>query len=433
MNSEFIIHPSEMDFTFLIIILLAIAFLLRVDFIFYIVYVCVGLYAWSRWVPARTLRQLKAQREYADHAFWGETVPVTIRLQNQSRLPIPWINFSESLATELTMGRKVNRAVSLRGKESARFSYEVLARRRGFYRLGPLRLTSGDLFGLFEPQQGYVSADTLTVYPRIIPLTQLGLPSRLPFGTLASRQRLFEDPTRPAGVRDYRSGDSLRQINWKASAHTRHLLVKMYQPAISLEMTVLLNLHSDDYDPKSRSSRVEWAIEVAASLATHLVEQRQGVGLITNGIDPLQEGCVFDEDSGRLIQSKTPALAAKQPAPPPAIPPRPGRAHLMKILERLARLESAATVPFDQWATTACLHLSWGVTILAITPRGDEATCQTLHRLVRAGFNPVLIAIEPSYNFGETRERARRLGFAAYNVSQLGGLDQWRRPQRMTV
>ncbi len=417
-----------MDFTFLLLILIAVAFLLRIDFIFYIIYICVGLYAWSRWYPPRALRLLKVRREYTSHAFWGETVPVTIWLQNQSRLPIPWATFNESLATELSMGQKVNQAISLRGKESAEISYEVKARRRGYYRLGPLRLTSGDLFGLFDAQHGRFPSDHLTIYPRIIPLTQLGLPSRLPFGTLSSRQRLFEDPARPTGVRDYRSGDSLRHINWKASAHTRNLAVKTYQPAISLETAVLLNLHSNDYQYKNRINRVEWAIEVAASLAAHLVEQRQAVGLIANGLDPLQGGEMFDEESGRLIHSH-----ANQDRLPPAIPPRPGRAHLMKILERLARIEAAETLPFNQWATNACLHLSWGVTILAITTRGDAAACQTLHRLVRAGFNPVLIAIEPSYNFGEVRERARRLGFVAYNVSLISGLDQWRRSQRAAL
>ncbi len=407
-----------MDFTFLIVILLAIAFLLRVDFIFYIVYISVGLYAWSRWFPPRALRRLNVQREYANHAFWGETVPVTIRLQNESRLPIPWITFSESMATELTMGNKVNQVVALRGKESTGIRYEIQARRRGYYRLGPLRATSGDLFGLFEPQRRRFPADSLTVYPRITPLSQLGLPSRLPFGTLASRQRLFEDPSRPAGVRDYRSGDSLRQINWKVSAHTRQLMVKTYQPAISLATAVLLNLHSGDYDANSRASQTEWAIEAAASLAAHLADRQQAVGLITNGSDPLQEGAEFDEESGRLKKiSPTEHIQL-----PPAIPPRPGRLHLMKILERLARLETAVTIPFTQWAATACLHLSWGTTILAITPRGDEAVCHTLHRLVRAGLNPILIAVEPSYNFGQVRERARHLGFAAYNISRASEL-----------
>ncbi|MCA9874127.1 MAG: DUF58 domain-containing protein, partial [Anaerolineales bacterium] len=252
----------------------------------------------------------------------------------------------------------------------------------------------------------------------------------LPFGTIASRQRLFEDPARPMGVRQFRSGDSLRQINWKASAHTRDLLVKTFEPAISLETAVLLNLHVGDYVLRDRAYTVEWAIEVAASLAARLVDLRQPVGLITNGVDPLHldvdSPVEFDEESGRLLFAQ--AGGTRPYALPPAIPPHPGPPHLMKILERLARLEAAETIPFAQWAATACLNLSWGVTILAITPTGSEAVCQTLHRLVRAGFNPILLVVEPDSEFGRVRERARRLGFAAYHVTEKRDLDRWQRP-----
>ncbi|MEW5988948.1 MAG: hypothetical protein AB1791_20175, partial [Chloroflexota bacterium] len=57
------------------------------------------------------------------------------------------------------------------------------------------------------------------------------------------------------------------------------------------------------------------------------------------------------------------------------------------------------------------------VTILVITPSAGEATCHTLHHLVRAGLNPVLLVIERSNHFGQLRERARRLGFRAYEVA----------------
>src|SRR5690606_29119085 len=140
---------------------------------------------------------------------------------------------------------------------------------------GPLRLTSGDLFGLATPRTGTLPPSYLTVYPRIIPLVQLGLTSRLPFGTVGSKQRLFEDPARPLGTREFRSGDSLRQMNWKASAHTQKMLVRTFEPAISLETHVLLNLHSADYERRDRHYLVEWAIVIASSLAAHLTNQRQ--------------------------------------------------------------------------------------------------------------------------------------------------------------
>ena len=65
------------------------------------------------------------------------------------------------------------------------------------------------------------------------------------------------------------------------------------------------------------------------------------------------------------------------------------------------------------------------VTIVALTGQGDEPRCNALHRLARAGFNPILVAVEPDANFGRVRERARRLGFRAYNLSSRAELERW--------
>ncbi len=411
----------------LIIALLAIAFLLRINFIFYIIYVVVGLYLLSRILTPRILRQLRVSRIYNDHAFLGETVPVKIIWENLSRLPLPWLEFSESIPPTLRLQHSLRQAFSLQGHQQTSYEYVVQAGRRGYYRLGPLQLTTGDLFGFTPRKTGSLAPNYLTVYPQIIPLARLGLPSRLPFGTLASQQRLFEDPARPGGVRAYRSGDSPRRINWKVSAHTGDLLVKTFEPAISLETAVLINLHTEDYQRRDRSYYTELAITVAASLAAHLVDQRQPVGLITNGIDPFQSGeadetLQFDDESGRLQLDETKHTALSLPIPLPA---RNGRTHLMKILEQLARIESGKTVPLEQWLTSATLNLSWGVTIFVVTARGEEKICHAMHRLVKAGYNPFLFVVEPDYNFSQVRERARRLGFRAFNMTTVNDLELW--------
>lgn len=418
-------------YIWLLLLLLAIAFLLRVDFIFYILYVAAGIFLWSRFYVPRAVKGLYVKREFARRSFLGETVEVRLLLHNKGRLTIPWLQFSESVSPELRLGRTTQKVTSIKGRSSATFVYQVKAQRRGYYRLGPLRMISGDLFGLATQQRGYLAPDYLTVYPRIIQLSRLGLPSRLPFGTIASHQRLFEDPARPMGVRQFRSGDSLRQINWKASAHTNDLQVRTFQPAISLEAIILLNLHEPDYQRHDRHHTTEWAIITAASLASHLINQRQAVGLMTNGVDPLrqqEEYREYDEISGRLEFMNQPEDSEWTPYIAPAIDPRAGRAHLMKLLEIMARLERRPTLSFTAWTPLACVGLNWGVTLLAITPRGDVATCNTLHRLARAGYNPILLAVEPDQNFGKVRERARRLGFAAYKVSSPRDLDQWRQP-----
>lgn len=420
----------------LIVILLAVAFLFRIEFIYYIVYVCVGIFFISRWLVPYAMRRLHIRRRFNDHAFSGETVQIDLIWENLSRLPLPWVEFNESIPPELRRGEAATWAIGLGGRQKRQLSYQVQAGQRGYYQIGPARISSGDLFGLVRPSTGQLEPDYLTVYPRIISLVELGLPSRLPFGTVASQQRLFEDPARPAGVRDYRSGDSQRQINWKASAHANHLLVRRYQPAISLETAILLDLHKEDYEYRDWRYHTEWAIIVAASLAAHLANQRQPVGLITNGVDPLlevkEQQLVFDEASGRLVREENSSLTAGALLPPPVLP-RSGRAQLMKVLEILARIESDHTLPLDQWAATACAPLSWGVTIMVVTAQGDERTCQALHRLVRSGFNPILVAVEPDLQFGQARERARQLGFRAYHVLRSANLDLWRRPQRQFV
>ncbi len=309
--------------------------------------------------------------------------------------------------------------LSVAAKDTAVLTYRIRSLRRGYYQLGPLTLQTGDLFGFVPEQQITVPSSYLTVYPRLSSLNQLGLPSRLPFGTIASHQRLFDDPARPMGVREYQSGDSPRQINWKVSAHTRQLMVKTYQPAILLETAVVLNLNREDYETTLQSSAIEWGIEIAASLAAHLVEQRQAVGLVTTGRDLLLESMqdgqpeLFDELSGRLVAHREGESGAQLGA----IPPHHGRVHLMKLLEHLARLEpTRGAQPFATWLPTAVSSLTWGTTLLIITPSADPATYHSLHQLVRRGLNPVLLATQTQSDWPQRQAQARQLGFTAYQT-----------------
>ncbi|UCG24218.1 MAG: DUF58 domain-containing protein [Chloroflexota bacterium] len=444
----------------LILLLIAVAFIARVDFIFYIAYVLIGVFASSRWLVPRMVRSLQAGRRSQSHAFLGEPVKVTVTLDNTGRLPLLWLQLVESVPPALRSGPAINHVVHLAPKKQRRLRYHVRAMKRGYYRLGPLQITAGDLFG-FQESQVTLEPTYLTVYPRIIPITKLNLPSRLPFGTLRSKQRIFEDPARPHGIRDYRLGDSIRLVNWKVTAHSNTLLVKTHEPAISLESVILLDLNVDDYTKRYRHDGPEQAIVVAASLASHLIAKRQSVGLISNGADPLLqrqftpegqdntpdwednapngEDSVpdwdpdFDSASGRLTLSDAQLDDAKNdqvlsPAAnlvPDPILPKSGRGHLMQILERLARLEGARTLPFANYAYRLSLNLGWGVTLLAIVPDVKPGFFDAMHRLVKAGFNLVLLIVEPYADFPSVRERARLLGIPAYHVADRNALKRW--------
>jgi len=385
----------------LLLVFLIVAVLLRQDFVFYLIYVLTGTYLLSQWWTGRSQHRLRVHRRFTDHVFLGETANVEIEIENTSWWPVPWLRCNEAPPTDLIAGGGINAVVSLRPKEQLHLHYELPGWRRGYYQIGPTRLATGDLFGFAETHAIGEQVDHLTVYPGVIPLAQVALTSRSPQGTIKSTQHLFADPTRSVGVRNYQPGDPLHSVDWKNSAHTGRLQVRKYEPAVSLASVIFVNLHTPTYSKAIRHSASEWAIVLAASLANYLVERRQAVGLASNGIDSLTETACWH------------------------IPPRPGRTHLMKLLEWLARVQLGETTPLADWLPTAVQDLPWGTTVVAITPAGDEATCRALHHLLRAGLNPALVVVEPHAQFETVQERARRLGIPAHLIPDEHALARW--------
>jgi uncharacterized protein (DUF58 family) len=394
----------------LLLLLLGVAILLRLDFVFYLVYVLVGIFSLARWWTVRSLPRLRVQRHFTDRAFLGETVAVDIEVENMSWWPVPWLRLDEMSPEMLLVDKPVRQVVALRPREHTHLRYELMGRHRGYYEIGPAMLSAGDLFGFSEVHGQTERQDHLVVYPRVIPLTRVELTSRSPLGTIKSRQHIFADPARVVGVRDYQPGDPLRSIDWKSSARAGTLQVKKLEPAVSLATVIFLDLNAAAYGKQTRYQYSEWGIVLAASLANYLISQRQAVGLACNGVDMLTKAQQW------------------------SIPPRPGRTHLMKLLEWLARVQVEETMSLAEWLPTAALDLAWGTVVIAVTPTGDEAICGALHRLLRAGLNPVLVVTEPHGQFGQVRERARRLGLAAHLVAGDRDLAQWRAPyQRVSA
>lgn len=396
----------------LIILFLIVAIFLQVDFVYYIVYVCVGIWLWARWLVPRQLKRIEVSRQNPQRVFWNERFSAQITVHNEGWLRLPWLLIRDSVPLELRIGSQINDIVTLRGREKATLSVNLAGKRRGRFTIGPLRVSTSDVFGLGKTRVRMFPTTDIIVYPRIHTLKSLGLPSKLPFGTLPSEERLFADPSRPVGVREFRSGDSLRSMNWKVSAHTEKLMVRTYQPAVAQEVLLALNLYESDYQRKDRLAYVEWGIELAASLAAHLAQQKQGVVLAPMPVDPaaaagLSEGLsrLPEDGQGR----------------------RPTRAGIETILEALAQLDSQNHTPLEAWLPEACREVQWGTTILVITPTASQTTTEQLHQLVRTGRNPVLIISQPMADRDRLAliERGRRLGFAVFYVPRVYDLAIW--------
>jgi uncharacterized protein (DUF58 family) len=381
------------DFRWPLVLLFVLAVVLRSELFFYLIYVLVGLHLAVRLWLRQTSRQLSWRRNAPAAAFPGEPLTVTIELKNGGLLPLPWLALHESLPPALHSPPMIREVLSLGAGERRALSYTLVSRRRGYYRIGPLSLETGDVLGLGERALSGQQPDGLTIYPPVLPLEELGLPASLPFGTLPASRRLFSDPARPAGVRPYQPADGVRRIDWKASAHAGTPQVRRYQPAIALETLVALAFSRQEYGNRYAYDTMERALTAAASVAAHLAGRRQPVGLVATGIDPLAGGVA------------------------PLVPMGNGRAHLMELLGVLGRLELAEEGDLPARVGRAAAHLGWGSTVVVITgQRGDELLAALLP-LKRAGLNLALIIAEP---LPEDLGLPKRHGIAAYGLWRDG-------------
>jgi uncharacterized protein (DUF58 family) len=370
-----------------LIVLFAVAAFLRMDWVYYLVYLVGGIWVFSHIWMRRSLGSMQLVRDLPARAFAGETIDARLHLANRSWLPLPWLQIQEAVPLDLKDQPDYRTVVSLGGHSTLDHPYRLACKKRGYYRIGPLNLRSSDLFGFVEARWDEANPATLIVYPQVVPLAHLGLPSRSPFGTLASRQRLLEDPARMAGVRAYTAGDSLRRIHWKASAHADELLVKKLQPSMAVPVMLLLDLDRESYPLRSLVGSSEWGITVAASVASALVAERQAVGLATNGLD---------------------ALANVTAAP---LPQRTGQEQLMSILSLLARIQvQAADQRLAAWLPQQTATLPWGTTIVLVAPQLDEAALWVLHGAYRRGSRVLALVTATQPDLRTLQAQGARLG-----------------------
>lgn len=374
------------------------------DFILTVLYLLLGSFVLARLWGQRALRGVTVQREFTPRAFLGETVPVRLEIKNDGWLPLAWLQVRESLPVELYSSGPFQRVVHMEPKGTLQLEYFMNCRKRGYYPVGPLDLASGDVLGVTQNQYRQQDPGHISVFPKIIPLRQVKLPSHAPLGTLRSHQPIFEDPSRVRGKRDYVAGDSLRRVDWKATASKGSLQVKLLEPSIALETAIFLNLNAADYDIHSRFAVPELAIVVAASLANWVTSVRQAAGLVTNGADPLQEG--------------------ELPLP---IPPRRGRGHLMRILELLARVQVAETIPFAELLRQETSLLPWGTTLIVVTNKIDDGLFDALFNARRSGLSIFLIQCGRMINFEEMRKKAGYFGMVVHQIIEEEDMDIWRR------
>lgn len=388
---------------FTLILMILLATLLRQPMLLTPVYLLTGAWVIGRWWGRQALKQVVCSRTFVDRAFLNDKLTVKITVRNTGRLPVLWLRLHDSLHSGL--GPPVfDRAISLRPFETREFEYVLLANKRGVYHVGPMSFVSGDVFGLGEPRREQYASSPLMVYPRVLSLEQLQLPSRQLLGALRHKQPIHEDPNRARGNRGYVSGDSLRRVDWKATAALGQLQVKQFEPSVSIEAMIALNLSREDYDRMSWIDGTELAIVTAASIANWLIERRQKVGLMINGTVSAAEN--FQLRGMPVSGLNVGAWLA----------PHSGRPHMIQLLERLALAQPIEGASFVAQLQRTIAKGNWGTTLIVITGQTNDALIHQLLDAQRRGLSPMLIACGYGAHFEPVQQRCATIGIPAYHV-----------------
>ncbi len=390
-------------------LLLAAAFVLESGLLAYSMYVLLGVMLISRWLARVWIGNLEAERSCeVAAAEVGETVPVTLTVRNTGPWPVPWVLVEDTLPREALVQRpprlrvkgKRLALVLLRGGAEKVFPYQLECRQRGYYPVGPVVLETGDVFGLHRRFRVVTRPHLLMVYPRVVPLEGYELASRRPVGEVVLTHRLYEDPTRIAGVRPYERGDPLRRVHWRATARTGELHSKVYEATTLAGATVVLDFHQDGYPSRGEPFRSELAITAAVSLANAVYEMGQQVGLVTNArdaADRLRETTWDHAPATRPVARRQTVMDEKsERLRPLVVPTRRGEEQFHRIRETLARSELTDGMTFAGLILEAGPRLPRDATVVAVLPDASEDTAAALGGLHRQGFavTAILVALD---------------------------------------
>jgi uncharacterized protein (DUF58 family) len=226
--------------------------------------------------------------------------------------------------------------------------------RRGKYLLNGFRVETGFPFGILRSRRTFYQPHSILVYPKFTALARLSLPTgrRYQPGGVALASELGES-FEYLGNREYREGDNVRDIDWRATARVQRPIVREWVEEYMLRVAVILDTHVPANAKQERRDAFERAVSVSASVSDYMARQDYLVDLFAAGPN------LYHLTAGRSL------------------------AYLDQILEILACVDENSAEPFDviepqiaellaRISTVICVFLDWNDARRAFVRRISE-------------------------------------------------------------
>jgi len=245
-------------------------------------------------------------------AFEGERAELLESIENKKMLPVPWLRAESRIPKQLHFEKEQLDAHEVSGglyhKSIFYLSpmlkitrhHEVLLKKRGAYYAGSVVVTCGDLFSMSKREKHMDLDCGIIVYPKILSEDELPDPAHKWLGDLSVKRWIMPDPFLVNGIRDYRAGDSMKDVHWRASARTGDLRVKVHDFTSDPRAMVILNIQTSDNQwadvGESETENMEQAIRIAATMCVRALNSGMQAGFSSNACLAGMAGkgeCVF--------------------------------------------------------------------------------------------------------------------------------------------
>ncbi len=320
-------------------------------------------YVWS-WFNMRGL-EVTVERPN-DRLQVGNHFVERITIANRTWLTKLWLEVED--LSDLP-GHQARRVISL-GPHAAR-SWRAASEctRRGLYTVGPVRVTTSDLLGVFRRSRTFGAPQPVLVYPRAEELPKFWAPPALLAGESRTRRPAYSITPNAASVREYRPGDSFSRIHWRSTARTGELMVKLFELDPASDVWIVLDLFRDVQAGEGDDSTEEHGVRITASIARFFLLANRSVGLVA---------------VGRAFHLAEPERGIGQYA---------------RILEALALASAEGDVPLADLLNHEGRRFGRRTTIVVITPSTNDSWVGSLQLLAGRGVKIAAIVLE-SRTFG---------------------------------
>lgn len=349
-------------------------------------------------VAARWLVQprLELERTVFPRAIGvGDRLRVVSELRNRSIIalePVSYLDLTPGAGRSAIGGVLPGISGRLRRNEAKRrrrIAYSLGSMRRGIHDIGPLYLDNIDALGLTRRVLEIGEQVEVEVWPRIHPVDELDVPATRSGGEVEAGIAIAGDSD-DVLTREYRRGDPMRRVHWKASARSGDLRVRQEEHHAEVSSLVVLDTGHAPGQPEparpatifeimdrragDEQAQLDPVFEQAVSIAASLVARLHELGYQTDFYETraLSGGLDDPRIGGARVAAEEPLepimrhLMLVQPAP--ADDDATGAVD--DLLDRAARIGRAPTFLVHRVAAGAELERLAG---LART--GDPAVC----------------------------------------------------------